>query len=66
MGNIQPEFPVVIINGREVYYNAAEALMDDGLRERLHGEIAPCTEQQFADAYAEAHASAFGEIWDIN
>lgn len=37
-------------------YEAAAQMMDDDLREELHGELAPCTEQQFFRAYELAHA----------
>lgn len=43
----------------------AASHMDDGLRERLHGELAPCDPQTFVDAYAAAHLEAFGEEWKI-
>lgn len=46
--------------GNEVNFEAATELMDDELREWLHEELAPCTEQEFFDAYAKAHAIAFG------
>lgn len=42
-------------NGKEVYYNAAVALMGDDLREQLHKEMAPCTDQEFFTAYEKAH-----------
>ena len=45
--------------GNEVNYDAAVELMDDDIREQLHDQMAPCTEQEFFDAYAKAHAEKF-------
>lgn len=45
--------------GNEVNFEAAVELMDDELREELHQELAPCTEQEFFDSYAKAHAEKF-------
>ena len=45
--------------GNEVNFEAAAELMDDELREELHQELAPCTAQEFFDAYAKAHAEKF-------
>lgn len=36
-------------------FEAAVMLMDDDIREELHMEMAPCSEQEFFDAYCEAH-----------
>ena len=46
-------------DGRTVDYAAAVELMDDDLREQLHMELAPCTNQEFFDAYVKAHAEKF-------
>lgn len=35
--------------GTEINYNAAVELMDDELREEVHADLAPCTEQEFFD-----------------
>lgn len=47
--------------GVEVYFNAAVELMDDDIRERLHMELAPCSEQEFFTAYCNEHQRIFGE-----
>ena len=47
--------------GNDVNFEAAANLMDDELREELHMELAPCSEQEFFDAYAEAHMKKFNE-----
>jgi hypothetical protein len=39
-------------------------LMDDDIRERLHGELAPCTDQEFIDAYTIAHREEYGTDWE--
>lgn len=45
--------------GNDVDFESAANLMDDELREELHQELAPCTKQEFFDAYAKAHADKF-------
>ncbi len=41
-------------------------MMDDDLREELHREMAPCTNQEFYDAYVKAHAAKYnGEKFQI-
>lgn len=52
--------------GTEINYNAAVYLMDDELREEVHADLAPCTEQEFFDEYARRHAERFGEIWEMD
>lgn len=56
----------VKLNGREVHFSSAVALMDDDLREDLHSQMAPCGDQEFLDAYVEAHAKKFGEEFQVN
>lgn len=50
----------------EIDFAAAVEMMDDEIRERIHAEIAPCTEQEFFDAYAAAHKEQFGEDWILD
>lgn len=52
----------IIKNG---LYNAAVALMNDGIRERLHAEIAPCSDDTFLAAYIAAHRAKFGEEFTV-
>ena len=40
-------------------------LADDELREELNRELAPCTEQEFFEAYEKAHEEKFGEAFQI-
>ena len=46
-------------------YNAAVALMDDEIRERLHAEIAPCSNFKFLTAYIIAHYNKYGEMFTV-
>ena len=52
--------------GKSLDVEAAINLMDDDLREQLHMELAPCTNQEFFDAYAKAHLEKFGEEFEPN
>lgn len=52
----------IIENG---LYNAAVNLMDDEIREELHRELAPCTDEEFLTAYMEAHEEKYGEEFQI-
>jgi hypothetical protein len=54
------------MDGKEVYWDAAVALMDDDIREQLHEEMAPCTDQEFFTAYEKAHKEKFGEEFIVN
>lgn len=51
--------------GVEIEWNTAVNLMDDDLREELSADLAPCTEQEFFEAYAKAHDNKFGEAWEL-
>ena len=55
----------VLLNGYEVDFDAAVNMMDDAIREELHNELAPCTDQEFIDAYIEAHEAKYGEQFEI-
>lgn len=50
--------------GVAVDFDVAVNLMDDDLREELNAELAPCSDQEFFDAYARAHEERFGEEWE--
>lgn len=50
---------IVMLNGEEVCFDVCVNLMDDEIREALHDRMAPCTEQEFLDAYVEAHAAKY-------
>lgn len=49
------------INGNEIDFQAAVTVMDEELREQVNSMLAPCTDQQFIEAYAEAHEAKYDE-----
>jgi hypothetical protein len=51
--------------GVNIDYDFAVSMMDDDLREQIHGEFAPCTDQQFFDEYAKRHEQKFNEVWEL-
>lgn len=59
---------ITVINsaGTEIDYNAVVNYMDDEIRETLHEELAPCTEQEFFTAYEKAHLEKYGEEWELS
>ena len=57
---------VINRNGRSISFEAAKIFMNEEIRENLHGEIAPCTEQEFFTAYEKAHLEKFGEEWELS
>lgn len=52
-------------NGNKIDFDAAVSLMDDNICEELHGEIAPCTDQEFYDAYCERHKEVYEEEFKV-
>ena len=50
----------VILNNQTVDFDSCVSLMDDDIREQVHADLAPCTEQEFLDAYCERHAEKYG------
>ena len=57
----------VNLNGKTIDFDAAVNLMNDEIREELHNKMAPCTDQEFIDAYAKAHADKYdGEEFEVN
>lgn len=59
---------IMVVNdfGVKFDFDVAVNCMDDDLREELHFELAPCTEQEFFEAYARAHQEKFGEVWEFS
>lgn len=49
------------INGQNIDFEAAVNIMDDEIREQVNYEMAPCTNQEFFERYAELHEEKFGE-----
>jgi len=52
------------MKGRTKRFDAMVNVMDDEIRERLHMELAPCSEQEFLDAYAKAHREKYGSEFE--
>lgn len=52
---------VVDWHGREIDFEAAEALMDEDICDELTEELGACTEQRFFNAYLEQHYADYGE-----
>lgn len=50
--------------GITIDFNSAAALMDDYLRESVAYDLAPCSEQEFFDAYCKAHLDQYGEPFE--
>ena len=59
MNNVTNEY------GKRIDFDASVNMMDDELREELHLELAPCSNQEFFDAYCAAHERKFGEEWEL-
>jgi len=57
---------VINANGYELNFGSAVMHMDDDIREELHREMAPCTEQEFFTAYEKAHVEKYGEEWELS
>jgi hypothetical protein len=57
---------VINLSGTEINFAAAVQMMDDEIREQLHEDLAPCTDQEFFTAYERAHAEKYGEEWELS
>lgn len=53
-------------NGAVIDFESAVQLMDDEIREKLHFDLAPCTDQEFFTAYEKAHEEKYGEEWELS
>lgn len=42
-------------------FTAYVALMDEEIREQVHAELAPCTDEEFLERYQELHVKKYGE-----
>ena len=54
-----------MLNGEMVDFDAAVNLMDDEIREAVHADLAPCTDQKFMDEYARRHEEKYGQSFEI-
>ena len=41
-------------------FNAAVELMDDEIRETVHHELSPCSDEEFLTEYMKRHAEKYG------
>ena len=46
-------------------FDAAVNLMDDELREEIHAELSPCTEEEFLTEYLKRHEKKFGMPFEL-
>lgn len=47
-------------------WDAIVETMDDEIREGIHEEISPCTNQEFFTAYVTAHEAKYGAQWELD
>ena len=57
---------VTNLNGTKIDFDASVAFMDDDTREFIHRELAPCSEQEFFNAYEIEHKKRFQEEWELS
>lgn len=57
---------IINSNGTEIDFETAVNYMDDEIREDLHGELSPCTEQEFFNAYCERHFKKYSEAFEFD
>lgn len=50
---------------RESDFGCAVSVMDDDIREAVHNDLAPCTEQEFMDEYCKRHENRFGTLFVV-
>jgi hypothetical protein len=50
---------------RESDFDCAVSVMDDDVREDVHSDLAPCTEQEFMDDYCKRHEAKFGTMFMV-
>ena len=56
---------LVNLDSNMVDFDICVSMMDDDIREQLHRELAPCTDQEFLDAYVERHFEKYGEDFTV-
>lgn len=52
--------------GAMIDYETAVQHMDNEVRENVHNELAPCSEQEFFNEYCKQHRQKFGEEFFLN
>lgn len=53
------------IYGNNIDFDVTVMLMDDEIREELHLELAPCTDQEFYDAYVDRHEEKYNCEFEV-
>lgn len=56
----------VMLNGEMVDFDVVVSLMDDDIREAVHADLAPCTDQEFLEEYVKRHEEKYGEEFKVN
>lgn len=51
--------------GVQIDINQALNLMDEEIYQELDAKLNPCDNQEFFDAYCEAHEEKYGEPWEL-
>ncbi len=51
----------VMLRDKKIDFKEAVELMDEDIKDRLYIIMQPCSEQDFLDAYAKAHADKYNE-----
>jgi hypothetical protein len=55
----------VNLNEEIVDFDACVMLMDDELREEIHRDLAPCTDQEFLNEYVKRHQEKYNKDFQI-
>ena len=53
-------------NGTLLSFDSAVQLMDGDIREFVHEEFSPCTEQEFFSQYEKLHREKYGQDWELS
>jgi hypothetical protein len=56
----------VLISGKYYDFDTVVNLMDDDIREYLHMQLAPCSEQEFINTYLQWHFMKYNQEFVIN
>ncbi len=56
-------FPWVLLDGDFFRFDDLVPLMDDEIREQVHAELAPCSNQEFINRYNELHEAKYDEYF---
>ena len=61
------ELADIVVNnyGVQIDINQALNLMDEEIYQELDAKLNPCDNQEFFDAYCEAHEEKYGEPWEL-